>query len=89
MHTSAPLNASRSAPAARHRAVTALFTVYKRVLSPALHGAGVSQCKHLPTCSEYALVAVLRHGWVRGSWLALRRLARCHPFAAGGADPVP
>jgi len=39
--------------------------------------------------SEYAYVAVVRHGWLRGGWLALRRLARCHPFSKGGLDPVP
>ena len=49
----------------------------------------VSQCKYLPTCSEYAYAAVVRHGWLRGGWLGLRRLSRCHPFAQGGADPVP
>ena len=62
---------------------------YKRVLSPVLHAVSVSQCKYLPTCSEYAYVAVVRHGWLRGGWLALRRLARCHPFSKGGLDPVP
>jgi putative membrane protein insertion efficiency factor len=63
--------------------------LYKRVFSPLLHGLSRSQCKYLPTCSEYAYVAVLRHGWLRGGWLALRRICRCHPFAAGGHDPVP
>ena len=54
-----------------------------------LHAVSVSQCKYLPTCSEYAYVAVVRHGWLRGGWLALRRVARCHPFSKGGLDPVP
>jgi uncharacterized protein len=66
-----------------------LFHSYKRVLSPALHAVSFTQCKHLPTCSEYAYAAVVRHGWLRGGWLALRRVARCHPFATGGVDPVP
>jgi putative membrane protein insertion efficiency factor len=66
-----------------------LYRFYKRVLSPALHAGGFTQCRYLPTCSEYAYVAVSRYGWVRGGWLALRRLLRCHPFAKGGLDPVP
>ena len=74
---------------ARERMAGALLGVYKRVLSPALHSFGVSQCKYLPTCSEYAYVAVVRHGWIRGSWLAVRRVLRCNPFAKGGHDPVP
>ncbi|HEX2917299.1 MAG TPA: membrane protein insertion efficiency factor YidD, partial [Edaphobacter sp.] len=48
-----------------------------------------SQCLYLPTCSEYAYVALTRFGPFKGSWLALRRIARCHPFAKGGFDPVP
>jgi len=73
----------------RERIAGAFFQLYKRGLSPLLHGLGFSQCKYLPTCSEYAYVAVVRHGWLRGAWLAMRRVARCHPWAAGGHDPVP
>ena len=73
----------------RERSVRALFTLYKRALSPAIHLVVTSQCKYLPTCSEYAYAAIVRHGWFRGTWLALRRLVRCHPFATGGHDPVP
>jgi len=82
--------AEQSDPAARreHLART-LLAVYKRVFSPLFHAGGLTQCKYLPTCSEYAFVAIVRHGWLRGGWLALRRLSRCHPFAKGGADPVP
>jgi hypothetical protein len=76
-------------PALRERLARHLLLAYKQVLSPLLHAGALTQCKHLPTCSEYAYVAVVRHGWLRGGWLALRRLSRCHPFAAGGADPVP
>ena len=78
-----------TAAARRERLAAALLAVYKRGLSPLLHVLAPTQCKYLPTCSEYAYVAVVRHGWWRGSWLALRRLARCHPFARGGHDPVP
>ncbi len=73
----------------RERVAGALLGVYKRALSPALHAFGGFGCRHLPTCSEYAYVAVVRHGWLRGSALALKRLSRCHPFAKGGHDPVP
>jgi len=73
----------------RERVAATLLAFHKRVLSPLLHVFAVTQCKFLPTCSEYAYVAVVRHGWGRGSWLAMRRIARCHPFASGGHDPVP
>ena len=73
----------------RERLAAGLLRFYKGAVSPALHGMAISQCKYLPTCSEYAYAAVVRHGWWRGSWLALRRVARCHPLAKGGFDPVP
>jgi putative membrane protein insertion efficiency factor len=66
-----------------------LFGVYKRVISPIVHALGVSRCIFLPTCSEYAYVAILRHGWIHGTGLALRRISRCHPLSKGGLDPVP
>jgi hypothetical protein len=73
----------------RERTAAALLAVYKRGVAPLLHVLLPAQCKYLPTCSEFAYVAVVRHGWLRGSWLAVRRVLRCHPFAAGGHDPVP
>ena len=58
---------------------------YQRFLSPLLG----PRCRYLPTCSEYAYEAIGEHGAVRGAWLAVRRLGRCHPFHAAGYDPVP
>jgi uncharacterized protein len=65
------------------------FATYRNVLSPVLHSFGLGGCKYRPTCSEYAEVAVSRYGVLQGGWMGLRRLARCHPFAKGGFDPVP
>ena len=70
-------------------AVRIAFRIYKSVVSPILHAFSPSQCLYLPTCSEYAYIALVRFGPIRGSWLALRRFGRCHPFAKGGLDPVP
>lgn len=58
---------------------------YQVLISPWLPAS----CRYQPTCSEYALTAVRRFGALRGSWLAARRLGRCHPFASHGHDPVP
>jgi putative membrane protein insertion efficiency factor len=62
-----------------------LLRAYRAVISP-LYG---EVCRYYPSCSAYALEAVQTHGSVKGSWLAARRLARCHPWAAGGVDHVP
>jgi putative membrane protein insertion efficiency factor len=58
---------------------------YRAVVSP-WYG---QVCRYYPSCSQYALDAVRAHGAVKGSWLAIRRLGRCHPWARGGVDPVP
>lgn len=67
----------------------AVLRIYRRLLSPMLHSAGISGCRYTPTCSEYAEVAIARFGPWRGTWMAMKRLARCHPFSKGGLDNVP
>ena len=63
----------------------ALVSLYRRFVSPALPPA----CRFYPSCSAYAEGALRRHGAAKGTWLTVRRLARCHPFHPGGIDPVP
>lgn len=63
----------------------ALIVAYQRVVSPWTS----SSCRYYPSCSAYAYQAIAAHGVLRGSWLGGRRLLRCHPWAAGGPDPVP
>ncbi len=63
----------------------ALIRAYRYLLSPWIG----NQCRFTPTCSAYAMQAIELYGAGRGSWLTLRRLLRCHPFCAGGEDPVP
>ncbi|HWK11597.1 MAG TPA: membrane protein insertion efficiency factor YidD [Vicinamibacterales bacterium] len=58
---------------------------YQLLLSPVVGGA----CRFVPSCSAYAIEAIETHGTARGLWLALRRVARCHPFGSHGHDPVP
>ena len=67
------------------RVATLAIVVYQRLVAPVLPPA----CRFAPTCSEYARQAILQHGLLRGLWLAIRRLARCHPFHPGGWDPPP
>ncbi|HEU4367887.1 MAG TPA: membrane protein insertion efficiency factor YidD [Methylomirabilota bacterium] len=65
--------------------VAGAIVTYQWLVSPLLPRA----CRFAPTCSEYARLALLEHGLARGTWLALCRLARCHPFHPGGYDPPP
>lgn len=67
----------------------ALVALYRRAISPALTALVGPRCRFHPSCSAYADEALRRHGPVRGGWLALRRLGRCHPFHPGGFDHVP
>lgn len=67
------------------RFLTAAIRVYRRFISPLFR----PHCRFHPTCSAYALEAITVHGAARGTLLAIRRIARCHPWNAGGLDPVP
>jgi putative membrane protein insertion efficiency factor len=67
------------------RILIAFVAAYRYALSPMLGRS----CRFHPSCSEYAQEALERHGALRGSWLALRRVGRCHPWHPGGYDPVP
>ena len=66
------------------KVLIALLRGYKKFISPFLPSA----CRYSPTCSEYMMQAVAKYGAVRGVWMGLKRLARCHPFHEGGFDPV-
>lgn len=70
---------------AAERLLVGAIRAYQLTLSPWIG----RQCRYLPTCSEYAIDAIERRGVVRGSWLAVRRIARCHPWGGSGYDPVP
>ena len=63
----------------------ALIKLYRYAISPYL----APSCRYTPTCSSYAIEAVSRHGVFRGSWLAIKRIGRCHPWHQAGYDPVP
>lgn len=79
------MRGSADAPSGAARVLMATLRGYRRFVSPLLPPA----CRFEPTCSEYTLEAVRRHGAARGAWLGVRRLARCHPWHPGGYDPVP
>ena len=82
---SAPAQVARLLADLPRLVLVGLLRVYQTVISPM---TGPS-CRYYPSCSSYALVAVQRHGALRGTWLAVRRLARCHPWTPGGVDDVP
>lgn len=76
---------SAGAPGPVARIVISLVRAYRRLVSPLLP----PRCRFAPSCSQYAVEALRLHGARRGTWLAVRRIARCHPFHPGGHDPVP
>ena len=67
------------------RLLQGLIRAYQYLVSPWLG----NNCRFAPSCSEYASLAIAKHGALKGGWLAVRRLARCHPWCDGGFDPVP
>ena len=67
------------------RPLILLVRLYQAGLSPLMGG----HCRFMPTCSQYAIDALQTHGAIRGSWLTLRRILRCHPLGGMGYDPVP
>ena len=68
----------------------ALLRFYRWAISPVLTAlAGGAICRFEPSCSQYAMESVIKHGALRGSWLTVKRLARCHPWGGCGHDPVP
>ena len=77
--------AGRTAPSAATRLLMLIVAGYRRTVSPLL----MPRCRFAPSCSEYALQALAEYGALRGGWLAVRRIVRCHPFHPGGYDPVP
>ncbi len=67
------------------RVLQAVIRAYQVTISPLFAGS----CRYFPSCSQYTYEAVTRYGWLRGSWMGMKRIGRCQPFARGGYDPVP
>ena len=67
------------------RVLQGAIRAYQVLVSPLFAGS----CRYYPSCSQYTYEAVTRYGWLRGSWMGMKRIVRCHPFARGGYDPVP
>lgn len=80
---------NRAAPGGERVIVGKLLILLVRGYQVGISPLLPASCRYYPTCSAYAVEAIERHGAARGGWLALRRIARCHPFRAGGFDPVP
>ncbi len=76
---------SHDTPLLLTRALVELVVLYRRLISPLFPPS----CRYIPSCSEYAVQALMRHGLLRGLWLATARVVRCNPWSDGGVDPVP
>ena len=86
LHSSALRNRGRVPhPYFSVRMALAVIRGYQLLIRPMLTGS----CRYLPTCSEYAAEAIVNYGVLRGGWLGLKRVLRCHPFGGAGLDPVP
>lgn len=85
-HSCKPLKEKQPALAWTDSALLALVRTYKKLVSPILFALLGPRCRFYPTCSEYMAEAITRHGALRGVAKGMWRLARCHPFAAGGVD---
>ena len=79
------VNSRKTHPTPFIRLALAALRGYQLMVRPLLSG----QCRYLPTCSEYAAEAIATHGALRGGWMGLMRVMRCHPFGGSGLDPVP
>jgi uncharacterized protein len=79
------VKSDKRGPTPAARVLMAPILVYRRLISPLIP----PRCRFAPSCSAYALEALRTHGALRGTWLSVRRIARCHPFNPGGYDPVP
>jgi len=67
------------------RLLIGMINIYRKYISPMKR----TKCIYVPTCSEYAIIAIRKYGAIKGSFMAAKRILRCHPFAKGGYDPVP
>jgi putative membrane protein insertion efficiency factor len=79
------MNRATDRPGIVSRILLAIIRAYRYLLSPVLG----QHCRFTPSCSEYTATAIRRYGALKGSWLGMKRIARCHPFCEGGEDPVP
>ncbi len=76
---------SSKSPSFLTKALLKIIAVYRYILSPLLG----SNCRYYPSCSAFTQEAIIKHGAIKGGWIGLKRLLRCHPFHPGGYDPVP